>query len=49
LLFAALLVLVTGCANTEPRVARAGGPYTEEIKSPVPRDALLFGPDCVVR
>jgi hypothetical protein len=48
LLFAALLVLATGCAGTEPR-ARAGGPYTEEIKGPVPRDMLLFGPDCVVR
>jgi hypothetical protein len=48
LLFAALLVLVTGCAGTEPR-ARTGGPYVEEIKPPVPRDALLFGPDCVVR
>lgn len=48
LLVAALLAFGSGCAGTEPRV-RAGAPYAEEIKSPVPRDALLFGPDCVVR
>lgn len=45
-----LLVLVVGCAGTEPRAAaRAGAPYLEEIKSPVPRDTLLLGPDCIVR
>ncbi len=45
-----LLVLVAGCAGNEPRVAaRAGAPYVEEIKGPVPRDALLFAPDCIVR
>jgi hypothetical protein len=49
LLIAALLVLVAGCAGTEPRVARGGGQYAEEIKPPVPRDVLLFGPDCTVR
>jgi len=36
--------------SNEPRpVARAGGPYVEEIKSPVPRDTLLFSPNCFVR
>jgi hypothetical protein len=49
LLIAALLTLGTGCATQEPRAARGGAPYTEEIKGPVPRDALMFGPDCVVR
>jgi hypothetical protein len=48
LLFVVLLVLATGCASTEPQL-RGGGPYVEEIKPPVPRDVLLFGPDCVVR
>jgi hypothetical protein len=48
LLIAVLLAVVTGCAGTEPR-NRAGAPYSEEIKPPVPRDMLLFGPDCVVR
>jgi hypothetical protein len=47
LLIAALFVLLAGCGATEPR--RGGGPYSEEIKGPVPRDALLFGPDCNVR
>jgi hypothetical protein len=45
-----LLVLVAGCAGNEPRsAARAGAPYVEEIKSPAPRDALLYAPDCIVR
>jgi hypothetical protein len=48
LIIAALLAFGTGCAGQEPR-ARGGAPYAEEIKGPVPRDALLFGPDCVVR
>jgi len=49
LLVAALLVLVTGCAGTEPRL-RAGAPYYEEIKSPAPRgDSLMFDPNCIVR
>lgn len=48
LLIAVLLAFGTGCASTEPRV-RAGAPYSEEIKGPVPRDVLLFGPDCLVR
>ena len=48
LLIAVLLMVVTGCAGTEPRI-RSGVPYSEEIKAPVPRDTLLFGADCVVR
>lgn len=45
-----LLVLAVGCTGTEPRpAARAGAPYLEEIKSPVPRDSLLLTPDCIVR
>ena len=45
-----LLALAAGCASNEPQQAvRAGGPYFEEIKSPVPRDMLLFGSDCFVR
>ena len=47
LLIAALLALLAGCGATEPRAR--GGPYAEEIKGPVPRDALMFGSDCVVR
>jgi len=49
LLIAALLVLVTGCAGTEPR-PRTGAQYSEEIKSPAPRgDTLMFDPNCIVR
>lgn len=50
LLVVALLLpaFLGGCVSNEPRRA-AGAPYAEEIKPPVPRDALLFSPDCVVR
>lgn len=45
-----LLALAAGCVSNEPRPSvRAGGSYVEEIKSPVPRDQLLFGPNCFVR
>lgn len=43
-----LPAVISGCVSNEPRRA-AGAPYSEEIKPPVPRDALLFSPDCVVR
>jgi hypothetical protein len=46
--FVLLLALGAGCAANEPR-ASAGGQYVEEIRGPLPRDVLLFGPDCVVR
>jgi len=46
--FVLLLALATGCATNEPR-ASAGGQYVQEIGAPVPRDVLLFGPDCIVR
>lgn len=48
-LFVLLLALSAGCAGNEPRRASVGGQYVEEIKGPLPRDVLLFGPDCLVR
>lgn len=44
-----LLALAAGCAANDPLMVRAGGSYVEEIKSPLPRDQLLFGPNCIVR
>ena len=44
-----LIVLFAGCASHEPReVVRAGGSYSEEIKSPLPRQ-MLIDPTCAVR
>jgi len=43
-----LSALLGGCVSNESRRA-AGAPYSEEIKPPVPRDTLLFDPNCVVR
>jgi hypothetical protein len=44
-----LVVLFAGCVSNEPREAvRAGGSYSEEIKSPLPRQ-MLIDPTCAVR
>jgi hypothetical protein len=44
-----LLALVAGCVSSEPREkVRAGGSYSEEIKSPLPRQ-MLIDPTCSVR
>jgi len=45
-----VFVLAAGCASQEPQqTVRSGAPYSQEIKPPLPRDSLLFGPDCIVR
>jgi hypothetical protein len=42
-------VLFAGCVSNEPHeLARAGGSYQEEIKSPLPRQ-MLIDPSCAVR
>jgi len=44
-----LIALVAGCITSEPRApVRAGGSYSEEIKSPLPRQ-MLIDPTCSVR
>lgn len=44
-----LIALFAGCMSNEPRgVVRGGGSYSEEIKSPLPRQ-MLIDPTCAVR
>lgn len=44
-----LIALFAGCMSNEPRgVFRGGGSYSEEIKSPLPRQ-MLIDPTCAVR
>ncbi len=43
-----LIALFAGCISNEPREVRAGGSYSEEIKSPLPRQ-MLIDPTCSVR
>ena len=44
-----LIALFAGCVSNEPReIARTGGSYQEEIRSPLPRQ-MLIDPTCAVR
>ena len=44
-----LVVLIAGCASSEPRERLgSGSAYREEIKSPLPRQ-MLIDPTCAVR